>query len=266
MKIFLLFLLIAAGFLAFVFFLESKSVFYPSKDVVRSPAEAGLPFEDVFIPVRDDRIHGWFIARPDHLKTVLFFHGNGGNNGDRLDKLFLFDKIGLNTFIVDYRGYGKSTGRPSEKGMYEEADAAYRYLTETRKIRPETIIVYGESLGGAPAVDLASKRNVGGLILDSTFSSARDMAKHIYPFIPGFLVRTKLDSFGKIRQVSAPKLFFHSRADRTVPYELAQKLYRAADGQKKFVDIQGGHNDGHVYSQAILFEEIKNFVNTGVNR
>lgn len=266
MKIILFLLILTAGFVLFVFFLESKSVFYPAKDLAHSPDEAGLPFEDVTLSVGKDRVHGWFIARPGHLKTVLFFHGNGGNNGDRLDKLFLFDKIGLNIFIVDYRGYGKSTGQPSEKGMYEEAQAAYRYLTETRKIRPETIIVYGESLGGAPAVDLASKQEIGGLILDSTFSSARDMAKHIYPFIPGFLVRTKLDSLSKIRQVRAPKLFFHSRADRTVPYELAQKLYREADGQKKFVDIQGGHNDGHVYSQAILLEEITTFVKTAVNR
>lgn len=266
MKIFFLLLLIAAGFVAFVYFLESKSVFYPSKDIDHTPEEAGLPYEEVVIEAGNDKIHGWFVARPAHARTVLFFHGNGGNIGDRLDKMFLFDRLGLNVLIIDYSGYGKSTGRPTEQGMYREAEAAYKFLTERKQIRPASIIVYGESLGGAPAVDLAAKHDVGGLILDSTFSSARDMAKHIYPFVPGFLVRTKLDSQSKIGRVNAPKLFFHSRTDRTVPFELAQKLYRAAGGKKKFVEIQGGHNDGYVHSQGIFFEEIRNFVQDGVNR
>lgn len=266
MKIFFLLLLIAAGFVAFVYFLESKSVFYPSKDIDHTPEEAGLPYEEVTIEAGNDKIHGWFVARPAHARTVLFFHGNGGNIGDRLDKMVLFDQLGLNVFIIDYSGYGKSTGRPTEQGMYREAEAAYKFLTEHKKIQPASIIVYGESLGGAPAVDLAAKHDVGRLILDSTFSSARDMAKHIYPFVPGILVRTKLDSESKIGQVKAPKLFFHSRTDRTVPFALAQKLYRAAGEPKKFVEIQGGHNDGYVHSQSIFFEEIRNFVQDGVNR
>ncbi|MBP9854400.1 MAG: alpha/beta hydrolase [Candidatus Omnitrophica bacterium] len=266
MKVLFLFLILVVGFLLFVIYLESKSVFYPAKNISHSPDEAGLPFEDVFIPIQGNCIHGWFISRPQHTKTVIFSHGNGGNIGDRLDKLYLFDRIGLNILIYDYQGYGKSTGNPSEKGLYQEAEAIYKYLTEERNIKPASIIVYGESLGGAVAVDLASKKDIGGLILDSTFSSARDMAKYIYPFIPGFLVRTKLDSLSKIRWVKAPKLFFHSKADGTVPYELAQKLYNAADGKKKFVEIQGGHNDNYEQSGETFYQEIKTFVNNLENR
>ena len=251
------------GLVIFVHILETKSVFVPAKEILRTPKELGIPFEDVWLQVTvpaDFKIHGWWISREDRRKTILFLHGNAGNISDRLDKINMFNRMGLNVLIIDYQGYGRSEGIPTEGGMYADAQAAYFFLTRDKGIAPDDIFLYGASLGGAAAVDVAAKNPVGGLILDSTFTSARDMARHIFPFVPTFLVKVKLDSHLKIKAVAAPKLFFHSKADDTVPYRFGRKLYEAAAGKKKFVDIEGGHNDGHVHSEDIFVKEIHDFI------
>jgi len=243
MKILLYTFIFIIIFILYVRFLEKTSVFYPDKELTYTPDAYGLPFEDVYMQTKDHvQIHGWLVGK-HHDYYLLFFHGNAGNLSGRLDKLKLFDEIGLNTLIVGYRGYGLSEGRPSESGVYLDAQAAYDYLVNDRHISPQKILVYGASLGGAVGVDLASKRPVAGLILDSTFSSARDMARHIFPIIPKFLVQIKFDSLKKIRKCHMPKLFLHSKADRTVPFKLGKKLYESAPGPKTFIEISGGHND-----------------------
>ena len=261
MKIILHLVIIVVLFVVYVRYLENKSIFYPSRSLFATPQEWGIPFEDVYIQTEDHvRVHGWLIKAPSAQSTVLFFHGNAGNIGDRLGKIDLFYRMGLNILIIDYRGYGKSEGYPTEEGIYKDAAAAYDYLAQRGDLKGQKIIGYGASLGGAVAVDLAAQRPLTCLIVDSTFSSAVDIAKRIYPFVPSFLIRTKLDSVSKIKRVDIPKLFIHSVEDRTVPIALGRKLYEAAPGPKEFIEIRGDHNDGHILDQDKIREGIKRFL------
>lgn len=261
MRFFIYFIMAAAVFAAYVRYLESVSIFYPSRRLAATPQDLGIPFEDVDIRTPDNvRLHGWLIKAPSAKSTLLFFHGNAGNIGDRLGKIDLFHRMGLNVLIIDYRGYGNSEGRPTEKGIYSDAAAAYDYLAGRGDLDGRKIIGYGASLGGAVAVDLAARRPVSCLIVDSGFSSAADMAGRIYPFVPPFLLGTKMDSIGKIKGIAVPKLFLHGTADRTVPLELGRKLYDAAPAPKEFIGLSGGHNDGHILDGDKFREGIKNFL------
>jgi fermentation-respiration switch protein FrsA (DUF1100 family) len=162
--------------------------------------------------------------------------------------------------IIDYRGYGKSEGNPTEQGIYKDAAATYDYLASRSDMRGQNFISYGDSLGGAVAVDLAAKRAIACLIVDSTFSSAADMAKKIYPFVPSFFIQTKMDSMGKIRNITVPKLFIHSVEDEIVPFALGKKLYDAAPDPKEFIEIVGSHNDGHMYDQGKIKNRMTAFL------
>ena len=265
MKIIIYLLIALIFFVLYIRYLEYRSIFYPSRGILATPADIGLSFEDVYLKTEDAvTIHGWFIPSPQGpLKgkgTVIFLHGNAGNIGDRLGKIQFFHDSGRDVFIIDYRGYGKSEGRPTEAGIYKDALAAYDYLASRRDVDPKRIIAYGASLGGAVAIDLAAKRNLSCLIVDSAFTSAADMAKRIYPFVPSFLVQIKLDSLGKIKYISAPKLFIHSRDDEIVPLALGRKLYEAAAPPKEFLEITGGHNEGYMDSQEKIAEEMSRFL------
>ncbi len=220
MKIFFQLIIFVVLFVVYVRYLESRSVFYPARPLSATPEEIGLTFEDIYIQTSDNvNIHGWLIKAPSAKSTVIFLHGNAGNIGDRLGKIDLFHRMGLNILIIDYRGYGKSGGHPTEKGVYKDALAAYDYLQKRDDTKGQNIIGYGVSLGGAIAIDLASKRDLICLMVDSTFSSAVDIAKRIYPFVPSFLIKTKLDSIIKIKNLTIPKLFIHSVDDRTIPID-----------------------------------------------
>ena len=248
-------------FVLYVRYLEKTSVFYPAKQLSRSPMDLGLEFDDVQLTTRDDVVvHGWFFKTPAAKSTLLFLHGNAGNIADRLEKIIFFKNIGLNVFIIDYRGYGNSTGKPSEEGMYTDAQAAYEYLTQRKDINAKNIVAYGESLGGVAVIDLAGKVPLAAFIIDSSFTSAQDMAKVIYPFIPSFLVSLKMDSAAKVRDLKMPKLFLHSKTDEIVPFALGWKLYEAAADPKEFVDIDGGHNDGFFASTGKFVSGIKDFL------
>jgi fermentation-respiration switch protein FrsA (DUF1100 family) len=256
---------------ASVRYIESKSIFYPVRSIAATPAALGLAFEDVFIKTQDNvTINAWLVKsssrRPEVPRgeeptgtqrgTLIFCHGNAGNIGDRLEKILLFHQMGLNILVIDYRGYGKSQGQPSEAGIYKDAVAAYDYLLTRQDIDRSRIIGYGESLGGAVAVDLGTKRNLAALIIDSSFTNAADMAKTIYPFIPSFLLGTKLDSAAKVRTVTIPKLFIHSRADEIVPFRLGERLYQAAAQPKEFLELSGGHNDTPADAREEMAREI----------
>lgn len=231
-------------FVLFVRYLERTSVFYPEKDLLATPEDIGLDFEDTYF-VTDDhvRLHGWFIKNETAKSTILIFHGNAGNIGGRLSTIEFYHQLGLNIFIIDYRGYGNSQGRPTEKGLYLDAKAAYQYLTTKRNILAENIIVYGASLGGAAAIDLVSRNMVGGIVIDSSFSSAKDMAKLIYPFIPSFMIFLDFDNVKKVATIKAPKLFIHSIDDQTIPFKLGKKLFDAAAQPKILVEVSGVHDE-----------------------
>lgn len=256
------FIVFAVAFVLYVRWLEETNVFFPSTELAGTPRDQGLAYDDVSLQTSDGfLLHGWFVTagRPD-AATLLFLHGNAGNISDRLDKIFLFHRMGLNVLIIDYRGYGKSGGKPSEKGLYRDALAAFDHLVQRPDVSPERIVVYGESLGGVAAIDLAGRRDVAALIIDSSFSSAADMAKVMYPFIPSFVLSIKMDSVAKVRASEVPKLFLHSPADATVPFTLGRKLFEAAAEPKEFVRLAGPHNNGYVDARDAFINGIRNFL------
>ena len=263
-RIFLYPVIFLLGVVVYVRFLERTTVFLPTKLVLSTPKDVGIDYEEVYFSAADNsQLHGWFIPaalRPSDAPVVIFLHGNAGNIGDRLEKILMFQKMGCSVFIFDYRGYGNSEGRPTEQGMYEDAQAAYDAVVARPDIPRDKVIVYGASLGGAAAVELANRREVAALILDSTFTSAADMGKRMFPFIPSFFLKIKLDAVQQIQSCRMPKLFIHSTEDETVPFALGQKLFESAPGPKDFLKITGGHNNGHIVSERTYVGGIKAFL------
>jgi uncharacterized protein len=261
MKFLFLFLFVGLLVVVYVRYVEYRSLFFPFREIAITPASAGLPFEDVAFTAADGtRLSAWFIPASEAAYTVLFFHGNGGNISHRIDKVDIFHGLGLNVCILDYRGYGKSSGKPSEAGLYVDAQAAYGYLVLSRKVRPERIVIYGESLGGAVAVDLASHKPAAALIVDSSFTSSADMAQALYPFVPSFLFASRFDSGRKITGVTVPKLFIHSANDEIVPFALGLRLFEKAPQPKEFLRILGSHNTNFLDSRQSYLSGLGNFI------
>lgn len=234
------------AFFGYVRYLERNSVFFPDKEITAVPSDVGLTYDDVYmITPGGEKINGWFVKGMSPT-TILYFHGNAGNIGDRLEKLKIFHQLGVSVLLVDYRGYGNSEGFPTEQKIYEDALAAYDYLLTRIDVDKKKIIAYGASLGGAVAVDLALQRELAALIIDSTMTSARDMARRMYPFIPSFVVNIKLDSLEKITKITIPKLIVHSPDDTTIPFEMGKRLFASAPEPKTFVATRGDHNNGHL--------------------
>ena len=228
---------------------EKKLIYFPYPELELTPTDLGLSFDEVTLHTEDDlRLHGWFLPAPhspDVVRTVLVCHGNAGNISHRLDRaLFIQSKLNWNVFLFDYRGYGRSEGSPDEKGTYADGRAAYRYLLD-RGIRPDHIVLFGESLGAAVAVQLAQEKEAAALVLESPFTSIPDMARAVYPFLPlARWVSTRYDNLDKIPSIGMPLLILHGTGDRAVPFEQGERLFRAASEPKTFVAIPGaGHND-----------------------
>jgi hypothetical protein len=195
--------------------------------------------------------------------VFLFFHGNAGNITDRYDMILRLMTLPVRVFIIDYRGYGKSEGRPSEGGLYLDAKAAWHYLVSKRVVDPSQIILFGKSLGGAVAIDLATHVEAAGLIVQSSFTSIPDMAKRLIPILPKFLIRTRMDSVSKIARVSCPKLFIHSPADEIVPYALGRRLFQTAAEPKAFYDVSGApHNETYRVGGEAYLDVLRRFVQT----
>jgi len=204
---------------------------------------------------------------PDN-PALLFFHGNAGNLSHRADLLIeLAIRTPASVFVVGYRGYGRSEGRPKEAGLYLDARAAWRHLTETSGIEADRIVIFGKSLGGGVAVDLALEAPAAGLIVESSFTSIPDMAGAHYPFVPKFLDRTQMNTAVKIPLVSMPKLFIHSREDRVVPYRLGRELFEAAADPKRFHEVVGaGHNETWLVGGSGYFEALSQFITDSTKR
>lgn len=248
--------------LSFLFlrYIEFRTIFYPTKEVTSFPGRAGLDFQDVFFKAAQNiELNGWFVPSKDAKYTVLFCHGNAGNISHRIEKLKFFNELGCNVFIFDYEGYGKSHGKPSETILYRDARAAYEYLL-SRGIAQAQVIGYGESIGGAVIVDLASGQAMKAMILDSTFTSTKDMIKYAYPFLPYWIFSSRFDSEAKIRHIKVPKLIIHSQDDEIVPFQLGIKLYEASSQPKELLKIHGGHNSNFFESQGALREKIGDFI------
>lgn len=245
----------------FLRWFEWRSVFIPFGRPDSSPADAGLKYEDVTLATADGvKVSGWYVPEPGAKLTVVFCHGNAGNIGHRLDKLSILHDAGVNVFIFDYRGYGCSEGWPSEQGTYNDALAAYDWLRREKSAAPEQIVVQGESLGCAVAVELARQRPVGGLVLESGFASVPEMARAVYPWLPLHLIcRIRYDTLSKIGSVKAPLLSLHSREDEIVPFSQAERVFAASLGPKKLVEIRGDHNNGFATSEKVYRAALAEF-------
>ena len=236
-----------------LFMLQSRLLYFPnipSRTIYATPTAIGLGFERVQFTTEDGiNLDGWFVPARNARGVVLFFHGNAGNISHRLDSLKIFNGLGLSTLIFDYRGYGRSEGAPSEDGTYRDAEAAWRYLTETRKVPDEQIVLFGRSLGGAVAAHLARQRRPRALILESVFTSVPDIAAHHYRIFPvRVLSRFAYDTREFVRTVRCPVLIVHSRDDDIIPFQHGRDLFDAASEPKRFLELRGGHNDGFFVS------------------
>lgn len=218
----------------------------PSRDLTASPLDIGLAYETVALDTRDGvRLHGWYIPARGARGTLLFFHGNAGNISHRLDSLRIFHGLGLNVLIFDYRGYGRSEGRPGEEGIRLDALAAWRHLVETRGEAPARIVLFGRSLGAAVAAWLAARESPGALILESAFISVPDLAAELYWWLPArSLARLDYATRDYLAGVRCPVLVVHSPEDEIIPYRHGRALYAAARQPKAFLELRGDHNAG----------------------
>lgn len=241
------------GVCVFIYLTQARLIYFPSPDYAHTPGDLHMFYEEHVLTADDGtRIIAWFLPRPEARATVLFLHGNGDNLGDLVFTARALQLLGLDVLMVDYRGYGHSEGQPSEDGLYRDADAAWRWLVEARGVDPKRIVVHGRSLGGAVAVELARRRPVGGLVVESSFSSLVAIGQRQYPLLPVSLIaRHRFESIRKVPEIAAPKLFFHGRDDALIPLRDGQRLYAAAAPPKQLVVTPGGHNSaGFEYDAA----------------
>ncbi len=281
-RILRIFLLSYVGFIVIIMIFEEKLIFFPTKwpngrwHLLERPifGESALNYsitEEWFTTSDGVRLHGWYgsissseikDSNTRFLNTVvLWCHGNAGNITDRYEQFVSMMEIPVNVFIFDYRGYGRSEGNPIEKGMYLDVAAAWDLLQDRYSYQPESIIVYGVSLGGVGAINLAATKDVAGLIIQSSFTSIRDMASLQIPFIPPFLIRTQMDSLSKIPDLKCPKLFIHGTADEIIPFKQGRRLFEAAKEPKDFYAVENGtHNETVLTGSAECLSVVKGFI------
>lgn len=251
------------GLIVLLYIFQSRLVYFPTSKIEITPESLGLTFEEVWLETSDGvAIHGWYVPAEGDRPVVLICHGNAGNISHRVDLLALLAKrVEVGVFVFDYRGYGRSEGSPGEKGTYLDAEAAWRYLTETKSIPPGRIIVHGRSLGGAVAARLARHARPAGLILESSFTSIPDLGADIYWFLPVRAIsRFKYATLEYVGGVDCPLLVVHSDDDEIVPVRHGRKLFEAASEPKQLIEISGDHNSGYAVSGAAYTGPLKAFV------
>lgn len=228
---------------------EHKQTYHPSRSFELTGDALQRPWEDVTFTARDGvRLNGWFFPAnnnfPRRSFVLLICHGNGGNISHRLDLYELLLQTGVNVFAFDYRGYGRSEGRPNEEGTYRDVQAAYAWLKQ-RGFPATSIIAYGESLGGGIASELAVRETVGGLVLHSTFTSVTDVGAEIFPYLPvRMLGSIRYDTRRKLRNIHVPVIILHGRMDTLIRFHHAEENFAAANEPKMLVELDGDHNDG----------------------
>jgi len=253
-----------AAIVGAVYLVQDSLVYFPNmaREHAATPAAFGLRYEDVSLATEDhETLHAWWVPAERARGTVLHFHGNAGNISHRIEYARMFRGLGYNTLLVDYRGYGKSTGTPSEEGTYRDALAARRWLLETRAVRDADLVVFGESLGAAVGCWLAARYTPRALVLASTFTSVPDLGAEVYGLLPVRLIsRFKYDTRECLAGVKAPVLVLHSPRDDIIPFAHGEKLYAAAREPKQFLELDGGHNDGFVYTRPAWVEALGGFL------
>jgi fermentation-respiration switch protein FrsA (DUF1100 family) len=245
---------------------QSRLIYFPDTELIDTPASVGYDFEDVWLTTEDgEKIHGWLVPAKNPTGVVLILHGNAGNISHRMLTLRVFHDMDLTCMIIDYRGYGRSSGSPDEAGSYRDADAAWAYLTE--RYKPEEIVIFGRSLGGAVAANLASRVAPAGLILESTFASVPAMARDMLPmFWLGPFLQYDYNTLELIDQIDCPLLVIHSPDDEIIPYTQGQSVFDAAKEPKQFLQLQGSHNNGFLHSLPTYTPAIKAFIEQAITR
>ena len=245
---------------------EFRLIYAPGPRRLDPPPPSLAP-ERVRIPSADGVTLVAWIIRADPTDTrarwLLICHGNAGNlsNAGRPDHYARLRALGLNLLAFDYRGYGESDGEPSERGLYADVGAAYRYLRDVVGVPPGRIVLFGHSLGSAVAVDLATREPAAGLVLDGAVASVVGRAQEVYPYVPvRWIARSRYASIEKIARVRMPKLFLHARADEVIPFAHGRRLFEAAAEPKTFVTLRGGHGDAFDVDSATYFGAIRGFL------
>lgn len=288
----------------FLRWLAPSFIFHPSQYIETTPAALGLAYDDIRLKTNDgETIAGWFVPASDgagrgksglnamgqrdqddveHLakinkdllatgddylkggKTVLFFHGNAGNISHRLASIAFFHELGLSVLIIDYRGYGESSGKPSVGGSLEDARAAWRWLVDERKIVPSQIIVFGRSLGGGVAANfvgaLSTEEMPGALIMESTFTSLHAVGKRMFPGLPRWVFVKDYTSLQTLKSLDLPLLVVHSPDDEVIPYFMGRELFENYTGPKDFIEIRGSHNGGWIESLPLYEKGVREFL------
>jgi len=221
-----------------------------------------LPIKDVWFKAEDDvKLHGWYIPSEEAVGTLLFFHGNAGNITHRLENIFFLHHLKLNVFIFDYRGFGRSEGDPDEEGIQLDSQAAYDTVLTQPGVSLPSLFIFGRSLGGAFAAYTASRNPAAGLILESTFTNAVDMADKMLPIIPGWFISSELNTLGHVENLKIPKLFIHGTRDTLIPFTMGRELYKGAADPKEFYSIVGaGHNNTWNVGGKEYFDTIQAFI------
>jgi fermentation-respiration switch protein FrsA (DUF1100 family) len=273
LRLLLLVLALATGFYGagclFLYVRQTRMIFFPSSVIEATPGDFDMSFEEVWLPVGNGRVHGWWIPygqdNPE-LGVILHLHGNAINMGANLAQAQRFHQLGLSVLMIDYRGYGRSQGDfPNEQQVYQDAEASWRYLTQTRQISPQQIVIYGHSLGGAIAIELASHHtNAAGLIVESSFTSMRQMVDYTSPrsiFPTDLLLTQKFSSLTKVSALQMPLLLIHGGADQKVPAWMSQALYDAASEPKQLYLVPlAAHNDVGAAAGAAYLRVVGKFV------
>ena len=263
-SIILLFILFYTTICLILYFQQERLMFAPSKKLVDNPASYQLPYEDVWIDIVNqekkttEKIHGWWMPNSNENANVfVYMHHNAINVSVNITQAKQFYELGYSVFLFDYRGFGQSKGDfPTESQVYEDAQAAWQYLTQTREISPSNIIIYGHSIGGAVAIDLASKQpSAKALIVHNSFTSMKDMTKRfaLYNIFPMELIlRNFFKSEQKIRTIAMPKLIIAGTKDIQIPYNMGEQLYKVSPQPKELMIIDGANHDNHMAIEDLL--------------
>ena len=241
--------------------------FFPTREITNTPDDLGMHFEEVYFPAADGtQLHGWFVpGRGDD--TLVWFHGNAGNISNRVyNIMLLYQHVGANLFIFDYRGYGRSDGKPSEKGMYSDGEGVLEYLRSRDDIDHDRLVLFGRSLGGCIVAELAMGHRVKAVIIESSFTSVDAMARYNRPaiafFVPSrLLVKSRFDSIKKMPRIHSPVMIVHGDKDVTVPIQMGRELFDAANEPKRFYEIRGAtHDDTHIVGGEAYFKALREFI------
>lgn len=254
--------------LLIVYLKQDAMLYFPERDVWQVPSDRGLAYEELSLTTRDGvGISAWYLPALQERGVLLFCHGNAGNMADRMDSLSIFHDLDLSVLIFDYRGYGRSGGKPSESGTYLDAEAAWDYLTRVKQISPHRIVIFGRSLGGAVAAELALKKNPAAVIIESSFLSVPDLGAKLYPWLPvKLLSKFRYATVDKIGLVACPKLVIHSPDDEIIPFGQGRTLYERASPPKEFLVIRGGHNEGFLISGILYRKGLQEFLGKWLKR